>query len=415
MTEAVLSGANIFLANDNYNALIEIKSLLEEAGYRVIDTFANGGQLLSYLENKKPDLIISDIYMPQVDGFQLLREIKSHSDKSVCATPVILYSAMFNDYETRKLANELGADNFFNFPFDAKSFLAAVDKTLRLKVRCDIGADGETPRASGKIKIVILEDDRFSSRFLIHALKELDYELYAAESIAEFDVTYEEKKPQICIIDYNLPDGDGLEVLKKIKSSNNEIKVIMMTAITNERMIDDFIKEGADNFLSKPINVRSLITAIKNAAESIGAPVSGAEAAKEKTAGKRCDFSPDYQDIFDASPAALAVINEKLECLACNAEFNAIYKSRAKNLRLIDDNEPALIEAILSGEEAEKLKIILEDMALKNKGIKQYFTFYGPAPENSERPAGVIFIKKTERKNILSGDNIFYISLGGLN
>jgi DNA-binding response OmpR family regulator len=415
MNEAILSGASIFLANDNYNTLIEIKSLLEEAGYRAIDTFANGNELLFQLENKKTDLIISDICMPQVDGFQLLREIKSHADKTVSTTPVILYSAMFNDFETRKLANELGADNFFNYPFDAKSFLAAIDKALHLKLRGDINAAGKTPDASGEIKIVILEDDKFSSRFLLHALKELDYKLFAAESIAEFDEIYEENKPQICIIDYNLPDGDGIEVLKKIKSLNNETKVIMMTAITNERMIDDFIKEGADNFINKPINVRNLIAAIKNAAESIGASINGGPVREENSLKKRYDFSPDYQDIFNAVPAALAVINQRLDCLIYNAEFGAIFKLRAKNPRLVDDNESLSIEAILSDEETEKLKIILEDMAQKKNKIKQCFTFSGPALKGLECATDTMFIKSAEPKDVLTDDNIFYISLEGMN
>ncbi len=415
MTDAKLSGANIFLANDNYNTLIEIKSLLEEAGYRAIDTFANGNELLFEFKNKKPDLIISDICMPQVDGFQLLREIKSHPDKLVNSTPVILYSAMFNDFETRKLANELGADHFFNFPFETGSFLAAIDKSLHLKLRSDIGSADETSTASDEIKIVILEDDKFSSRFLLHALKELNYKLYAAESIAEFDLIYEENKPQICIIDYNLPDGDGIEVLKKIKNLNNEIKVIMMTAITNERMIDDFIKEGADNFINKPINVRNLIAAIKNAAESIGVSKKDVAAIEENSQKTRYDFSPDFHDIFFSVPTALAVINERLDCLVYNAEFGSIFKSRAKNPRLVDDNESLSIETILSDEENEKLKIILSDMARKKTGIKQNFTFSGPRADGRECVTDIISIKSAERKGVLSDDNIFYISLGCLN
>ncbi len=413
MNEAILSGANIFLANDNYNSLIEIKSLLEEAGYRSIDTFANGNELLFELKNKKPDLIISDICMPQVDGFQLLREIKSNPDKLVKSTPVILYSAMFNDFETRKLANELGADNFFNFPFDAKNFLAAIDKALSLKLRGEIITAGEMPAAADEIKIVILEDDKFSSRFLLHALKELNYKLYAAESIAEFNVIYEENKPQICIIDYNLPDGDGIEVLKKIKSLNDGIKVIMMTAITNERMIDDFIKEGADNFINKPINVRNLITAIKNAAETIGASKKDETDISENPRNTLYEFSPDFQDIFFSAPAALAVINENLDCLLYNSEFGSIFKSRAKNPRLVDDNESLSVEAILSDEESEKLKIILNDMTRKKNGIKQNFTFSGPSPDGRDSSAVVMSIKSAEPKSVLS-DNIFYISLGGL-
>ena len=407
MHSALLNGANIFLAGDNYNNLIIIKTLLSDSGYSSIETFSNGNELLFHLDKQKPDLVISDICMQQVDGFQLLREFKSHGDAAVSSTPVILCSATFNDFETRRLANELGAEAFFTIPFDAKDFLAAVEKALTRRLQA---STDKAPGGGGieKIKLVILEDDKFSSRFLLHALKDLKYEMFTAETIAEFNRVFDEHRPQICIIDYNLPDGDGIDVLKTVKNLDGNTKVIMMTAITNERMIDDFIKEGADNFINKPINIRNLINAIKNAVE--GLPRAAACQLPDSAGGAEFgrDFSADYSDYFINAPLALAIIDEKLNCLRHNFEFDILFKSCASNLRQADDNGAISLELILDANEAENLKTVLNEMKRKDAKTKRKFTFSGGIDLKH-----TMIIKSASNSDIVKNNYIYYIALPG--
>lgn len=407
MQSALLNCANIFLAGDNYNNLTLIKTLLCEAGYGSIETFSNGNELLLHLDRQKPDIVVADICMPQIDGFQLLREFKSNADAAVSSTPVVLCSATFNDFETRRLANELGAEAFFTIPFDAKDFLAAIEKALmkRLHVPENKAAEGSEPE---NIKLVILEDDKFSSRFLLHALKDLKYELFTAETIAEFNGIFAEHRPQICIIDYNLPDGDGIDVLKTVKSLDQNTKVIMMTAITNERMIDDFIKEGADNFINKPINIRNLINAIKNAVE--GLPRCPAGRAPDSAAGAEFgrDFSADYSDYFINAPLALAIIDEKLNCLRHNFEFDMLFKSCANNLRQLDDNGAINLDLILNPDETENLKTVLNEMKRKDAKTKRRFTFSGVGELKH-----TMIIKSASNSDIVKNNYIFYIAMPG--
>ncbi|HBC75400.1 MAG: hypothetical protein A2008_09455 [Candidatus Wallbacteria bacterium GWC2_49_35] len=407
MQSALLNGANIFLAGDNYNNLTLIKTLLCDAGYGSIETFSNGNELLLHLDRQKPDIVISDVCMPQVDGFQLLREFKSNDDAAVSSTPVILCSATFNDFETRRLANELGAEAFFTIPFDAKDFLAAVEKALtrRLHVPPKKAAEGSETE---NIKLVILEDDKFSSRFLLHALKDLKYEMFTAETIAEFNRIFDEHRPQICIIDYNLPDGDGIDVLKTVKSLDQNTKVIMMTAITNERMIDDFIKEGADNFINKPINIRNLINAIKNAVE--GLPRGSAGQTSDSAGGDEFgrDFSADYSDYFINAPLALAIIDEKLNCLRQNFEFDMLFKSCASNLRQADDNGAINLELILNADETENLKTVLNEMKRKDAKTKRRFTFSGGCELKH-----TMIIKSASNSDIVKNNYIYYIAMPG--
>lgn len=412
MSSDVLKSACIFLANDNYNTLINIKTLLEDSGYRNIDTFANGNELLFGLQNRKPDIIISDICMPQVDGFQLLREIKSNADPQVGRIPVILCSATFNDFETRKLANELGAEAFFTIPFNARDFLAALEKSLAQKIAPEISKSHSGGGEAEIIKLAILEDDLFSSRFLLHALKDLKYELHTAETIAEFYQLFNTVNPQICILDYNLPDGDGIDVLKNVKKIRQETKVIMMTSITNERMIDDFIKEGADNFINKPINVRNLIAAIKNAVESLAASKpGGVENALGNGIFSR-DFSADYSDYFINAPLALAIIDDGLNCLRHNFEFDVYFKNNAANPRAIDEGGAINISQLLAYEEAEKLKTVLNEMKRKDAKTKYRFNFSAQGNGDGQQASkNSILIKSASNSDIIKNNYIFYIAI----
>lgn len=406
MGSETAAGANIFLAGENYNALTAIKTLLEDAGYKKTETFSNGNELLFELERHRPDLVISDICMPQVDGFQLLREIRSGAAPGTVPIPVILFSATFNDFETRKLANDLGAESFFTIPFDGRDFIAAVEKALS---RSSPGAAraGEVPVEN--IRLAILEDDRFSSRFLLHALKELKYEIITAETVAEFNALFEDRLPHICIIDYNLPDGDGIDVLRTVKSRDANTKVIMMTAITNERMIDDFIKEGADNFVNKPINVRNLITAIKDAVESLRGNGSAARAGGREQGGPfGRDFSADYSDYFINAPLALAIIDEKLNCLRHNFEFDLMFKNFARNPRLLDDHGAVNLEQILDEAETERLKLALDELKRKDARVKRHFTFSGGRESKQS-----MIIRTASNPDIVKNNYIFYIAVSG--
>lgn len=100
---------------------------LTEEGYDVI-TAATAEECLGLLEKEKPDLIISDILMPQMDGLVLCDKIRQ-SD-SMCDIPIILITGVFKDLDFRSQINRSTADAFLLKPLDKKKLYSTITQLL---------------------------------------------------------------------------------------------------------------------------------------------------------------------------------------------------------------------------------------------------------------------------------------------
>lgn len=101
---------------------ITIKTYLSIAGY-IVDVAENGIHGLKYLSGNKYDLIFSDIEMPNMNGFEFLKRIKTNSEHK--HIPVIMLSSL-NDNETKKKAKELGAVCHISKPYNSEKMKNAL-------------------------------------------------------------------------------------------------------------------------------------------------------------------------------------------------------------------------------------------------------------------------------------------------
>lgn len=122
-----MSKATLLVVEDEPNLLFGIRDILELDGYRVI-TARNGQEALTALQATIPDLIISDVMMPQMDGTELLKEIRKREDW--VAIPFIFLTAKGEktDIQNGKI---LGVDDYLVKPYDAEDLLITVDAKLR--------------------------------------------------------------------------------------------------------------------------------------------------------------------------------------------------------------------------------------------------------------------------------------------
>ncbi len=121
-------GATILLADDNTDMRDYLQKLLDKH-YRVV-AVSNGVEALKVMEKSSPDLILTDVMMPLMDGFGLLREVRDNP--STRSIPVIILSARAGE-EARIEGGEAGADDYLIKPFSARELLARVGAQLRLK------------------------------------------------------------------------------------------------------------------------------------------------------------------------------------------------------------------------------------------------------------------------------------------
>jgi len=117
----------ILVVDDNKSDLYMLETLLKGNGYDVI-TATNGAEALEKARQEKPDMIISDILMPKMDGFQLCRELKK--DEELKDIPVLFYSATYTDEKSRKLALGIGAVDYIIKPKEPDEFIKIVKKVL---------------------------------------------------------------------------------------------------------------------------------------------------------------------------------------------------------------------------------------------------------------------------------------------
>jgi len=114
----------IMVVDDEPRIVSVIESYLAQYGYRVIKSY-NGEEALVLAEKEKPALIILDIMMPMMDGYEFLRQHRKHAN-----TPIVFLTAKVED-EDKVLGLELGADDYIVKPFRPRELMARIKAVLR--------------------------------------------------------------------------------------------------------------------------------------------------------------------------------------------------------------------------------------------------------------------------------------------
>ena len=120
--------SKILLVDDNTDMRDYVRRLLTHQGYQV-ETAMDGMAALAMVRRQVPDLVLTDVMMPQLDGFGLLRELRS--DPMTQDVPIVLLSARAGE-EARIEGLAAGADDYLTKPFSARELLARVEATLKL-------------------------------------------------------------------------------------------------------------------------------------------------------------------------------------------------------------------------------------------------------------------------------------------
>ncbi len=128
VSESQCQEATILIVDDQSTNIILLESMLKAAGYQNVHSTTNSGSVLELYKTLKPDLILLDIRMPEVDGFQVMGQLKvaKRQDEYL---PILVLSAE-QDQEIRHRALDSGAKDFLNKPFDRNEVLVRIRNIL---------------------------------------------------------------------------------------------------------------------------------------------------------------------------------------------------------------------------------------------------------------------------------------------
>ncbi len=122
--------ARILMVDDQIHTLRGVSRIMKAAGYEVLEA-SNGTDCLKFAAEHKPDLILLDVVLPDIDGREVCRRIKS--DPETANIYVVLLSSIHVESDSQAESLELGADGYIARPIPNRELLARVRSMLRLK------------------------------------------------------------------------------------------------------------------------------------------------------------------------------------------------------------------------------------------------------------------------------------------
>ena len=141
-----MTGELLLLVDDEPNIIELAQIYLERDGFRTISA-ADGKSALEAVEQHRPDLVVLDVMLPELDGLDVCRRLRQKEDP----VPILMLTARDEDID-KILGLELGADDYLTKPFNPRELVARVNAILR-RSKGDAAASDESPLHIGDVVI----------------------------------------------------------------------------------------------------------------------------------------------------------------------------------------------------------------------------------------------------------------------
>lgn len=115
--------------------------------------------------------------------------------------------------------------------------------------------------------VLVVDDDLDLCHLLSAMLVGKNLKIYTAGSLKEADEQLRQVVPSLIFLDNNLPDGQGIHFIRRLRSANADIKIVMMTADPTDEMKEKAIEEGCISYLDKPFSYMAVTELVNHALE----------------------------------------------------------------------------------------------------------------------------------------------------
>ncbi len=164
--------------------------------------------------------------------------------------------------------------------------------------------------ADSKETIMIVEDDRQIQDFIAYSLAEEGYGVVSAYGVEEAMRKFRSKNPDIMVLDLGLPDGDGLDLIRRIRK-NSAIPIIVVSARHKEEDMIEALDRGAEDYLTKPFSTSELMARIRVLRRHLIREERNRQGQEASVRGLRINF--DTKEVFlDGEPVHITPLEYQL-------------------------------------------------------------------------------------------------------
>ena len=247
--------ARILLVEEDWENLELMRFLLRSHGYEAI-TSSEGRSAAAVAERHMPDLVVCELQMPDVDGYQILANIRS--SKLLAGIPVVALAAIAEPAEAQRVY-AAGFQGHIVKPIAPNSFAEEVARHLpgRLRQR----EAGASRRGDSGRSILVVDDLRENLELVEIVLQHLGYDVTLALGKRDALRTLRSQRPDVIMSDVRMHDGDGYELLREV-SLDLALSIIPFILITSAAKDEEErlrgLDMGADRYLFRPITPNTL-------------------------------------------------------------------------------------------------------------------------------------------------------------
>jgi PAS domain S-box-containing protein len=261
----LLQNKHLLLVDDNNTNRRIFKLQTEKWGMVVVDTAYPREALTKIEHGEKYDVIVLDMFMPEMDGSMLAREIRKHYPD----IPIVLFSSfgqhetefesgLFNAYLAKPLKRSFLFDTLVSV-FDSNRIPTSI---APIRSTFDSQFADQHP-----LRVLLAEDNVVNQKLALRLLEQMGYRADLASNGIEAIESLERQIYDVILMDVQMPEMDGLDATREIRKLTGAIQphIIAMTANAMEGDRELCIAAGMDDYISKPIRVNELVDALMKA------------------------------------------------------------------------------------------------------------------------------------------------------
>ncbi len=250
----------ILVVDDAEDVRLALRQLLEGDGHHVIEA-SDGDELIPAVLTHWPDLIMLDLNMPKVPGFEALELLRAQpAGKDF---PVIVVTAAGSPRDAQR-GRELGAKEYIGKPWAEGEIEMRVKWTLQ---------SSQKPKRNPPERIFVVDDEEHVRLALMTTLQDAGYDAEPINGGSEVVEAVIKMQPDLILMDLRMPDLDGIEAIRRLRNIPTAMKlpIIVVTAVPSREAVQAARSLGVTSFVVKPWHARDLEIRVRKALDDAAA------------------------------------------------------------------------------------------------------------------------------------------------